>query len=181
MEKQYGAGIVEVAQCSACGMQTRFPRYNDPSKLLEWRQGRCGEWANCFTLVCRALGYEARHCHDWTDHVWTEIYSDSLQRWLHADSCEQALDSPLMYEGGWGKKLTYVLAYSRDHAVDVTRRYTRKFDEVLTRRTQFSEQDLKRAMSAISEFATDRAMFEFDQPTAAKRRAVLETRASKEA
>lgn len=176
VEKHFGAERVEAAQCKTCGGQTRFPRYNDPGKLLESRNGRCGEWANCFTLVCRALGYEARHVHDWTDHVWTEVYSDSLQRWVHADSCEAALDTPLVYEQGWGKKLTYCLAFARDHALDVTRRYTKKFDELLTRRNAFSEQQLERAMWALDEFALDRAAAELPAEVAARRHAALQHR-----
>lgn len=182
VEQHYGAGIVEVAHCQTCGSQTRFPRYNDPSKLLETRSGRCGEWANCFTLVCRALGYEARHVHDWTDHVWTEVYSGSLHRWVHLDACEAALDTPLVYEQGWGKKLTYCLAFARDHVVDVTRRYTRKFDtEVLPRRVNFSEQQLQKVVAAISEFATERSLITLPSSVAVQRRATLARRAEDEA
>lgn len=44
-----------------CGTNGRFVRYNNPGKLLETREGRCGEWANCFTLLCRTLGMDARY------------------------------------------------------------------------------------------------------------------------
>lgn len=40
------------------------------------------------------------------------------------DSCENAYDTPKLYEGGWGKKLTYVIGFSFDQGpVDVTQRY----------------------------------------------------------
>ena len=82
----------------------RFPRYNDPGKLLETRRGRCGEWANCFTLCCRAAGLTVRYVVDWTDHVWTEYYSHAHRRWIHLDSCEAAYDQPLLYEVHLGPK-----------------------------------------------------------------------------
>jgi peptide-N4-(N-acetyl-beta-glucosaminyl)asparagine amidase len=84
--------------CSTCQVTTRFPRYNNPSVLLDTHCGRCGEWANCFALCLRALNYEARYVLDWTDHVWCEVYSETQKRWLHIDPCEAALDKPLIYE-----------------------------------------------------------------------------------
>uniref|UniRef100_A0A803KPR6 Peptide-N(4)-(N-acetyl-beta-glucosaminyl)asparagine amidase n=1 Tax=Chenopodium quinoa TaxID=63459 RepID=A0A803KPR6_CHEQI len=59
-EMKYGGSRVELYRCSFCSRITRFPRYNDPIKILETKKGRCGEWANCFTLYCRAFGYESR-------------------------------------------------------------------------------------------------------------------------
>ena len=41
------------------------------------------------------------------------------------DPCEASLDRPLLYEAGWGKKLSYVIAIGTSGFVDVSRRYTR--------------------------------------------------------
>ncbi|PRQ41864.1 putative peptide-N(4)-(N-acetyl-beta-glucosaminyl)asparagine amidase [Rosa chinensis] len=141
---------VEVYRCNSCPAETRFPRYNDPLKLLETRRGRCGEWANCFTLYCRAFGYESRLILDFTDHVWTECFSESLERWMHLDPCEGVYDKPLLYESGWNKKLNYVLAIGKDGVCDVTKRYTRKWHEVLSRRNIIAEPALSSVLANIT-------------------------------
>nr|XP_027788332.1 peptide-N(4)-(N-acetyl-beta-glucosaminyl)asparagine amidase isoform X1 [Marmota flaviventris] len=149
-ELKWGAKNVEDHYCDTCQLSNRFPRYNDPEKLLETRCGRCGEWANCFTLCCRALGFEARYVWDYTDHVWTEVFSPSQQRWLHCDACEDVCDKPLLYEIGWGKKLSYVIAFSKDEVVDVTWRYSCKHEEVISRRTEIKEELLRETINGIN-------------------------------
>ena len=42
-ERAGQAGRVELYRCKSCSHVTRFPRYNNPETLLDWRQGRCGE------------------------------------------------------------------------------------------------------------------------------------------
>lgn len=146
-EARYRCAGVEVYTCTQCHSTTRFPRYNDPVKLLETRQGRCGEWCNVFTLILKSFGLDVRYVQNKEDHVWNEYYSRYLQRWVHVDSCEQSFDEPHIYAVNWNKKMSYCIAYGIDGVHDVSKRYIVK--NALPR-TLISERDLRR----LCEFLT---------------------------
>ena len=156
VESEDGASTVEKYRCDTCQKIFRFPRYHSrPEKLLTWKKGRCGEFANCFALILRSLGYDTRRVLDWTDHVWCEVYSKAEKRWLHADPCEAVLDKPLVYEKGWGKKLSYCIATSKDEVQDVTSRYTLAVTEdekvvLKARRREVGEDWLTKTLLKVS-------------------------------
>jgi len=139
-ELQGKCTYTEIHACRSCGACTRFPRYEDVSRLLQTRCGRCSEFANAFVAILRAIGFDARIVFDWTDHVWAEVWLDSKQRYVHVDPCENIIDAPFTYESGWGKKLTWVMAFGLNEVYDVTPRYTQHLEEVLRRRSQNVEE-----------------------------------------
>ncbi|KAN0007220.1 hypothetical protein ACTFIU_000414 [Dictyostelium citrinum] len=144
-EQLHQVSIVEVYRCQS-GHVTRFPRYNSVEKLLSTKCGRCGEWANAFTLFSIALGFTTRYILDFTDHVWNEVFIDG--KWIHVDSCEATYDSPLTYEGGWGKQLSYVFAFEFNGIYDVTSRYSIKLPQL--KRYLISESDLSNYLNHLN-------------------------------
>lgn len=138
-------------RCKKCSQFTPFYRYTNLNILLETREGRCGEWASVFTLFCRSIGWDTRYVFDQTDHVWTEVYSVAQKRWLHCDPCENMCDNPLVYENGWGKKLSYVIAFSHEEIQDVTWRYCSDHKKTLENRNLCGENELIQAMRRLRE------------------------------
>ncbi|XP_055701462.1 peptide-N(4)-(N-acetyl-beta-glucosaminyl)asparagine amidase isoform X2 [Phlebotomus papatasi] len=142
---------LRVEELLCCATVTRFVRYEDVATLLTTRMGRCGEYANCFTFLCRCLGYEARYVAATFDHVWTEVYSVTQKRWIHVDPSDNVVDAPLMYQHGWKRNVDYIIAHSKDDVQDVTWRYCNDHSQLLKRRKRCSEFELIRVILKIRE------------------------------
>lgn len=59
-----------------------------------------------------------------------------------------------MYSVGWNKKLNYCIAFSVNESIDVTKRYTNNWPEVLKRRNQVEEVELSMVIKSIKNVYT---------------------------
>ena len=115
---------IETYTCNTCGSKQVFPRYGDILKIAETRTGRCSEWSMIFGAILNSLSIETRIVHDYLDHCWNESLING--KWTHVDSTLEypiSFDHPYYYEKNWGKKYSYVLAFSYNSLEDVTHRY----------------------------------------------------------
>jgi len=141
-----GCVYADLRSCGACGAGGprffEYARLHGPLALFgtrhtrDWVMGQCEEFSRAGHALFASLGYEARYVLDFTDHVWIEV---GLRRgdetvWLHADPSEGVLDRPLMYEKGWGKKLTMIFAFTPWDIEHVTARYTEDYAATVARR-----------------------------------------------
>lgn len=99
-----------------------IPRHDDPLEILEFGEGRCGEFSILYAALCLASGYRARLVVNiYEDHVWTEVYEN--QTWIHVDPTEKVVDDPLMYQRNWQKEVETVCAFEGNLVLDVTENY----------------------------------------------------------
>eukprot|EP00282_Hemiselmis_andersenii_P033194 CAMPEP_0169452028 /NCGR_PEP_ID=MMETSP1042-20121227/14009_1 /TAXON_ID=464988 /ORGANISM="Hemiselmis andersenii, Strain CCMP1180" /LENGTH=357 /DNA_ID=CAMNT_0009563973 /DNA_START=36 /DNA_END=1109 /DNA_ORIENTATION=+ len=141
---------IENFHCPVCNHYTRFPRFSSLERIIESGRGRCGEYSCLWYALGQALGYVTRWVVDWEDHVWIEVKVQG--QWCHIDPCEAAFEDKLMYSG-WGKKHTYVVAFSREGVEDVTSDYCEDMEACRDRRDltdrQF-EAELDKARAALT-------------------------------
>ncbi len=79
-----------------------------------------------------------------------QYWSPALKRWVHLDSCERARDQHLLYDEGWGKKQSYILAFSIEGAQDVTKGYVQDWESTLQRRQRIGESELGRLLDGVT-------------------------------
>ncbi|UCE73810.1 MAG: hypothetical protein JSV56_12435, partial [Methanomassiliicoccales archaeon] len=127
-EKLQGAYTLWEA-ISACnswiGGSMRFTSDNErpiqPVRIYRKHYGRCGEYQDMRNAAARAGLIPSTCAHNVAeDHVWNEFWD---QRWIHWDG---GVDNPMMYENGWGKKISSVWNSRGDSSIwSVTNKYTK--------------------------------------------------------
>lgn len=169
-QTSFWSHITELYRCRQCGHHIRFPRVNRAVECVRQRRGRCGEYAQIMESCAWWCGWDTRSVHDTTDHVWVEVLVGGKRKktqkeieesgddgemgggvWMHCDTGEDCVHVPLLYEEGWGKHMQYCIALNEECVVDVTPRYTRRWNDVLQRRVWCSEEWLANELKRINQ------------------------------
>ncbi|KAF8704602.1 Transglutaminase/protease-like protein, partial [Rhizoctonia solani] len=158
-EREGGAGRVELHVCrgenGACDGSFRFPRYKDlkRSQVSDENAHRkmwgMGKFVHVISKGAFSL-HDLQLVWNKEDHVWNEYFSPGAGRWIHTDSCEAARDQPLLYDRGWGKKMSYIFSFSIDGASDMSRGYVQNSNEMLQRRKDAPEPALAEELAKIT-------------------------------
>jgi hypothetical protein len=98
-------------------------RHNEPLEIIDFGKGRCGEFSILFTALCLTHNYRARLILNMSDHVWTEVWDDNQERWIHVDPSEKRIDDSLMYKRDWKKNLTEIYTFENGNVENVTKNY----------------------------------------------------------
>ena len=133
---------------SAAGLDVRLAiDWSDHIWVEAWSAAQA-KWVHldpCEASADRPLLYEVRHCGKGALTVlcstveciggggWGGV--GGVQGWRGSAQLSDGGIHPLLplLQAGWGKRLSYVVAVGRHGTVDVTRRYTRKWEEVQQR------------------------------------------------
>lgn len=99
-----GTTRVQLFKCLKCGNCERIPSWTTAADLLRSRRGRSNEWAVCFGLCCRAMGYRVRYVWNGDDHYWNEVFSEHANLWVHVDADLTAWDKPEIYASSKSKQ-----------------------------------------------------------------------------
>ncbi len=98
-------------------------RPHQPVRIFAKRFGRCGEYADFTSAICRIALIPCTNISSIsTDHTWNEFWEDG---WVSTEPVNGYLNSPLVYENGWGKVFGTVFEERSDGLfTPVTERYS---------------------------------------------------------
>jgi hypothetical protein len=108
---------------STMGFTSNSERPHQPVRIYRKHIGRCGEYQDYTAAAARTALIPCTSIMSIsTDHVWNEFWEDG---WVQWEPVNGYINTPLVYENGWGKVFGTVFeARSDGFATSVTERYS---------------------------------------------------------